>query len=161
MRIMMKRILGLTPGLFLLLSALPMSGHNAVKLIDKDSKETIFMLSDHPRVTFNDEIIVVRSAKEEISCDMADGTRFEFLDYDQNSIGSIPGEAVMINLTGNNLEGNLLAAGSPIRIANIAGQVFVATQTDDSGYFRISLENLAPGVYVFSSQEKIFKFYKK
>ena len=141
--------------------ALPAQGQNAVKMIQGDSKETIFMLSDTPTVTFEEDTIVVECRKEKVSCELEGCVKFEFITYNNASVDSVVKESPVFKVNQNNIEAFNLSPLEMVRITDLSGKTVFSSKTDINGHIYIETGNYPSGVYIFFSKDKNFKFYKK
>ena len=119
------------------------------------------MLKEHPKVLAGGNVIQILTDKDKITYDVDGSVIFEFIDHADAGVNGIREDAVTFDFSGGTLECHNLKANSPIYISDIAGRIMMHKQTDESGYLFIDTTSLTPGVYIFNSQEKTFKFYKK
>lgn len=134
--------------------------HNAVKLTQDDSTETIFLLGDRPQVTIDGNMLTITTYSDMIDVPIGEGARFDFLDYETSSVNAI-GEQAVVRLLPNMLSALNITPNSPVALTDISGKKVLSIHTDNKGNVNIDLSSLAPGVYVFNSKDKNFKFYKK
>lgn len=137
------------------------NAHNAVKFTQADTNETIIMLKEHPRVSMNDGFIRLVTDSDVVEYPLNESAIFEFIDFDDAGIGSISNDTVIFRIDQNNLEAFNLRSRSQVVVTDISGKPVIKAFTDDTGSVTIRISDLAPGIYVFNSIDKNFKFYKK
>ena len=149
------------PAALLLGSFFTISAYNAVKFTDGDSKETIFMLKDRPKVTHDTSAIIIETDKDHISFDFIEGSRFDFIDYEDSGIESLTDEISIFKINNGQIEGQNLKPNTRVFITDISGKIISSAVTDQSGKFIITTEGFNSGVYIFNSNAKNFKFIKR
>ena len=135
--------------------------HNAVKLIYSDARETILMLSDHPRVSLDGATLLISSDKDDLQVLIEDTDRFEFIDYEEASAGKLGVYPPTIILNGEVLEVLYLQPHSQVIITDLTGKTIASSTADNSGYLFLQTGGWPKGVYILITKEKTFKFYKK
>ena len=134
---------------------------NAVKMIPSEGQEIVFMLSDSPRVTIEENSIIIESEKEKVTCEILKGVRFEFVDSDNAGIESVEINTAIFKVTNDFIEASRLKPRENVRVVDIGGKILRNLSTDSSGYIKMDISDLPKGVFIFSSKDKKFKFYKK
>lgn len=144
-----------------LLGAQNVSAHNAVKLTDGDLKETILLLSHGPIVSINGNVITVETDKERIECELEGNPRFEFLDYDDAGIDAPEYGSLTFHFDSNSLKGENLKPGTQVCIVDLSGRILTVKVADAMGSVNLDISTLPVGVYIFKTNDQIYKFYKK
>ncbi|MCH5234011.1 MAG: hypothetical protein J1E16_01855 [Muribaculaceae bacterium] len=139
----------------------PANAQNAVKMTQGNNSETIFYLTDTPTVTFEDNSIVVVAKDNKVTCDLADGISFEFVSVDPGSVESVEKDTSVFKIDRNYIEAYHLTPMSQVVISDLSGKSVFSSKTDGNGYLYVETGSFPAGVYVFSSKDKNFKFYKK
>lgn len=134
---------------------------NAVKMTQADGEEVIFLLSDTPSVSFDDDSIVVTCNDEKITCDLTGGISFEFINFENSSVESIESVTPVFKVNNSFIEAANLIPGSPVIISDLSGKIMYSSYIDANGYVYVTVEDYPAGVYIFNSKDKNFKFYKK
>ena len=137
------------------------NAQNAVKMIQAGNQETIFMLSAQPQVSIDGSSLVIETNNEKVTCNVAGGVNFEFVDSDSTAVEEIAAESSLFKISPEVVEGYNLAPDSQVMIFDIAGKCLKSVYTDPKGFVSINVADLPSGVYVFNSKDKNFKFYKK
>ncbi|MCH5226069.1 MAG: T9SS type A sorting domain-containing protein [Muribaculaceae bacterium] len=145
----------------LILCGLPVLSHNAVKLTDEEAKETIFMLGDHPRVAMEGRNVNISSDKGNISYEVENVLRFEFIDYDPTGIGSLTVYPVVFNFIGGTLAFENLTPGSPVFLFDASGKTLRVEKAGPDGIAELGTEGFPSGVYLVKVADQGFKFYKR
>lgn len=135
--------------------------YNAVKLIEANNKETVFMLQSKPRVTSSEEGLVVSTDKEKLIYDYSDGIRFEFCDYDINAVESFMEDTSAFSITQDLIQGFNLKPGTMLNLVDLAGKNIKTVKVNPAGEVVVNISELPAGVYLLNSTDKNFKFYKK
>ena len=146
--------------------ALPLSINaevNAVKVIDQDRKETVFMLEGHPTVSFNDDNLTITTDQDSqgVEFEAEQPYDFEFFEVKVSGVGSLESGKASVNIKGDLIEVANFEPNSPVTISALNGMVAKRAVTDANGSAVISLGDLAPGFYIFNSQQVNYKFHKK
>ena len=147
--------------MLLLCWAIPSKAQNAVKMIETDGTETIFLLIEQPKVWMADNSLIVETDSDKISCDIAGGIRFEFCNYESDSVEGIEQSTPAFKVTPQSVEAFNLDPLKTVAIYDISGKTVKTSQSDQNGYVYFSISELPAGVYIFNSPNKNFKFYKK
>ena len=145
----------------LLFCGVSASAKNAVMMTQSDNTEIVFLLSAQPKVSMQGTDVVVETAKETVTCPVADGVSFKFVDYDDASVKGLEADNVAFKVSQTAIEGFNLKPNSSVAILDLAGKTLKASSTDGAGYVNLNISDLIPGVYLFNSVDKNFKFYKK
>lgn len=145
----------------LLCCFIPGKAQDAVKMIQSDGQETIFMLSQKPTVSMNGSSILIETENESVSCQIEDGIRFEFVNYGSNSLESLVENTPVFKVSQETIEAEGLTPAIPVAIYDITGKLVKSSQTDSSGNVSLNISDLSSGVYIFNSVNKNFKFYKR
>lgn len=148
-------------GLLILASVMAGKAHNAVKLTQTNAESVVLLLSDHPKIRLEGTKVNIVTDKEHFSYEFSDISKFEFIDYELNSITGIYGESFAMKWNNNIMEGHNLKPNSPVIIADLSGRIYSSVKTDNMGSFSINLIDLPTGVYLFSTSGHNFKFHKK
>ncbi|MCH5241049.1 MAG: T9SS type A sorting domain-containing protein [Muribaculaceae bacterium] len=146
-------------------SSLTAQAQNAVKMIPGattgEDKEIIFLLRDTPTVTFDDDAIVVECNDEKVVCNLQGGVSFEFIAFDEASVDAVESDSTVIKINQLFIGAYNLSPDTPVVISDLSGKILSSSKTDPHGHIYVSLYDFPTGVYIFSSKDKNFKFYKK
>lgn len=145
------------------LLCLPFIGNaqNAIKMVEADGYETILLLSSKPVMTIQEGDLIIKTIDDEISCEIGRGISFTFCEYDDAGVDSVSASAPIFKITQDYIEGRNLAAGSPVALYDMAGKTVMSSRADSMGDFNLPVAALPSGIYVISTNDKKFKFYKK
>lgn len=146
--------------------ALPVSSYaavNAVKIIDLDKKETVFLLEGHPTVSFSDDYLTITTDVDPtgVTFEAEQPYDFRFHEVQTTGVGSLVSGEASVNMSGDVISVANFEPNSPITISALNGMVAKKAVTDAAGFAEISLGDLAKGFYIFNSQQVNFKFLKK
>lgn len=144
-----------------LLCIIGVRAQNAVKHISNEGEETFFLLKDHPKVSFQENLLSISTDNDRIVLEMYDGSRMEFVSIDNNSVGTIQQDSPIFKIDRDYIEGYNLEPLSNVIITDMAGKAVVATTANNEGFVKVSLSGLPSGVYILTTINKSFKFYKK
>lgn len=145
----------------LFIGSLPVMSQNALKITDSDSKETIFMLGDHPKMSCDESSVTLSSDKDGFSIEILNGVRCELVTYEEAGIGSLETGKLLFKIYDGSLTGENLSPDSLVCLYDITGKLIFKTSIDPSGSVSISLNTLPAGIYILDSKDKSFKFLKK
>lgn len=155
-----KVLINLGISVIFLLAAGQLKAHDAVKLIDSNNKETIFMLHDLPKARIDESKLIIETDRERLICNIETGARIEFIDTNAGINGILP-DSFVFSLGGNGLDCQNLKPGSKVYLCDLAGKIITSKEVDSTGAVTIDTTTLPAGVYIFNTNEKSFKFYKK
>lgn len=133
-------------------------------LVNFNSGETMeFQFEDYPVVTFSGENLTVKDdagANNEIL--VADVKNLTF-GKTETGIEQVADDAdrVTVAIDSEYLAMGGLAAGQTVNIYSVAGMLRASGTVGDDGSVKIGIASLEQGVYVVSSNSKVFKFVKK
>lgn len=123
----------------------------ALQLSLKDGSRQTYVLSEKPVITFGTDNLTITTPEASASCLRSEVESFRFV--------AKPISGITVASTGNSIfryDGNTVeVAGSLIRLHDTAGRL-VAT-----GMERVSLENLASGIYIATFENQSVKIIKK
>lgn len=134
---------------------------NAVKMTDRQQKESVFYLNEHPTARLDEAGLKVFTDNGTVSLENFDGVTFELVDYNPLSVEEIDRDIVTFQLTSQYLEGRNLTGNSAVSIVDISGKIIMTEVTTPEGSVTLDISGLPGGVYVFSSVDRQFKFQKK
>lgn len=134
---------------------------DAVKVTEPDGNETLFLLESHPRVSMENETLLVTTDDAVASFMLEGAIRFEFADYGTTEVAKLSVETPVFKLSKEMLEATHIKPFSTVSVYNLDGLPMKSAQTDQSGYVAIQISDLPNGIYIVNSNSKIFKFYKK
>ena len=137
------------------------SAQNAVKMIGSNGNETIFLLTSHPKVSIEQSSLLIESDLEKITCDIDDGVRFEFTNYEEAAVNEINSEIPVFKISQAFIEGDNLLPGSDILLYDMKGSLLKSLKVAADGHISIDISDLQEGVYVINSSVKKFKLYQR
>lgn len=149
-----------------LVSSVPiLHAHNAVKIIDSDGNETIFLLENENyyvtmELLIKDPELIVHTAKTTVKYIIDPNIKFEFLDYDAG-IETLENSDIVFNISPNFIEGRNLQSNSWIYIFGLNGNFLKKAKVSNSGNLKIDISDIPEGVLIVKYNNKSFKFFKK
>lgn len=155
---MLKHIFLVVAALF----SLPLCGfsQNAVKVTPASGESTVFMLGDHPILTFGDAELTFSSDNESVTLDATQIHTFEFTTLSTTGLNDVNMSFGIVSLNGDVLSLSGFAPGSIVSVYNVNGTLVRDVTTGSDGGVDISLSGLPQGVYVLNSSQIQFKFRK-
>lgn len=145
----------------MLVGGLSLQAQNAVKMTTSDGEEMLFVLSVHPMVTLSEEGFVIQTDDEKIVIETNGSLVFQFVQDDNNSVGSFYLPIPTFKINSISIEAYNLTPGSTIEIFDLAGRKIKSKRIDSQGTLCLPISDLGSGCYIVNSADKKFKFYKK
>lgn len=148
--------------LFTLSLALPSwaEGFNALQLVFTSGKQVTVMLDDQPLVTFDDEAVVITTAKRILKCTAGDLQKFTYLNIDMQSIVDVTTDEARIAFTDAGISASHLAPLSEVGVYSVDGRLLAKAQVDASGSASVSFAAQQGTVYVVKTSVTTFKMTK-
>lgn len=135
--------------------------YNAVKLVDSQNGEKIFLLSSHPKASLMENVLSLETDLESLNFDLGDGINFYFVDYEEAGIDVVATGTPVYKLTPGFIQAFNLKALAPVEVFDITGKTVKTGKTSGDGSLILETSDLPSGVYIFSSFDFNFKFHKK
>lgn len=155
---------------FLFLAALSLSigtawasseAKNALKIHSKSGTDVTILLDESPKVTFQDDDVVITTQKQVLSYPSSDVVRFTYDTVDVTGIYAITslsglqvsfGEG-MVNVSG-------LPSQTPVALFALDGKLQSSATADKHGFATLSLPEVAGSVYVLKTSSLTLKIRK-
>lgn len=134
--------------------------HNAVKMTRSDNTETIFVLSHHPTVSFENGALLVKTDSQKLTVELDTPVSFTFVET-ASGFETVAADTPVFRIDSSHLEAFNLEPEQLVVIHDISGKTVAASTTDRYGYVSISIAHLQAGVYIVSSSKTNFKFHKQ
>ena len=114
-----------------------------------------FYISDNPRITYQDNLLVIKNEKDlSVSVDAADVKTFKFYSSDDTAIDGVE----IGGNFGSRMSG--LKAGSSVNVITIDGKTVQSTTVGKDGNAEIDFTQMPKGVYVVKTEKGSFKIQK-
>lgn len=110
-----------------------------------------FYLDDDPVITYQDNLLVAVSNKQEISVSAENVVSFVFSSEKPNSIANLQG----------NSRFNGLVPGTAVQVFTIDGKLVTNTTVSEDGKVDINLNSLPEGIFVIKTANISFKIMNK
>ena len=136
------------------LMALPlMANADDTKFIITTNDGTVaeFYLDDDPVITYQDNLLVAISSKQEISVSAEDVLSFVFNSGNGTSIANLQGSSRF----------NGLVPGSTVQVFAVDGKLVTTTTVSEDGKVDINLNSLPEGIFVIKTANLSFKIMNK
>lgn len=122
----------------------------------KDGTVAEFYLVDDPVITYQDNLLVVRSNKREIS---VEAEQLQSFDFKPSETTGIDATMTDYNTEGSSLSG--LPAGSKVQIFNTGGRLIRTSTVSADGKAIVDIDSLPEGVYIIKTSKSSFKVTNK
>ena len=135
---------------------------NGLWLVKKDGSKIGYLFDQNVSITYTSTSIYVSSSEVTVEYPFND-VRKVYFDEGVTSID----EAVLaeveqqVRLTSNGVDIKGFAAGTPVTMANFAGQVVTQRATDANGHLFINKGELSQGTYIIKVGKTSIKFNNK
>lgn len=135
-----------------------------LKLTTYNDETVEIAFAETPVATFAEKNLVITTVDEtKIEYPMADVKEITFDTESFEGIETIAGEeqnTLRFNIGRESLTVDGLAGGARVDLYTVSGVLAASGVADADGHAAVSLDILAPGVYIVSAQGKSFKFIK-
>lgn len=125
------------------------------------AEQRYVLVDDEPVISFVGDSIVVTTATTESRYDMTKVSYFNYETTTATSIASVGDGGNGINVDGNHIAISGVPAGSAVNVFDITGKAYIKMKADEKGQCDVSLDDLAPGVYIVSAYKISTKITKK
>lgn len=147
------------------LSISTLYAHNAVKVIESNGNETIFLLEKDPYyysmdVYMTSSGLEIYTTKTQVNYEIDESVRFEFLDLD-SGIETLEISDPIFNISHKFIECKNLKGNSLVYIYDLNGILIKNAKVDDTGSLKIDISEIPEGIFIIKSNNKSFKFFKK
>lgn len=137
---------------------------DAIKVVEPDDHEIVYILATRPTVTFEGNTVHLVSERLEVIYELYDIHNLQFFDTKNNEEAnvSIIGEnPTLYNITPESLEISNIPSSTPVSIYDAQGRLIQHTISDYKGSTSISISSLPQAIYVVKAGSTTFKFHKK
>lgn len=126
----------------------------------KDGKSETIILADHPVITFSDEHLHLNLQSIEFSYVLADLKGYNLIS-EEAYIDRISCENLDIYCNGREIQIPAAKANETLILYSLNGDIISQLMPDVDGPLTISLNILAPGIYILKHGDHSFKFIKQ
>lgn len=133
------------------------AGEARIVISTKGGVVAEFYLADDPVITYQDNLLVVKSSKSEVSVAAEDVAAFDF----EPSSGDTGIDDVF---SGNGAGGSRLSGlqpGSKVQVYNVEGRLVKTITVSADGKAELDMDALPGGVYIVKTQKTSFKITNK
>ena len=139
----------------LLCHVLMTRSENALIVYTADQKPAVFLLSDTPKISVEDNIVTVSNTAMTLTYTLDVLERFVIADAVEVNIHDVS-SAVLFHFEDNQLTARGLDAGEVVRLYNTSGVLLRQYVADSNGSIRVSVPT-EHGTYLIKSKNKTFK----
>ena len=154
----MKKILSILAILF----SLPMYADHHLVIETNNSKKHSYSLEDNPVISFNNDILVIKTDKIELSYPISDIAKYYFTKED-TGISSVNGGANNIHFNYTNTDFLLIegiASEDNVNVYEINGRTCHVDIVRNSNSITIELKTLPKGIYLVKVNNHSFKLIR-
>lgn len=128
----------------------------------KDGSKVAFALTEKPKVTFNENSLMINTTTVSVSYDLADMAKFTYEDPGEEGIRNIENDKESsFKFDGEMLLFPSLKAGSKVSIHNLGGVLVFARTIEVAGDYSFPISHLDKGVYVVSVDGLTYRIVKR
>ena len=128
----------------------------------KDGSKVAFALNEEPKVTFNENSLMINSNTVSVSYQLEDMAKFTYEDSEAQGIRNLENDkASSFKFDGEMLLFPSLKTGSKVAIHNLGGVLVFSRTIEAAGDYSFSLSHLDKGVYLVSVDGLTYKIVKK
>ena len=127
----------------------------------RDGAKNVFELRENPRVTFEEDGLVVRSNGTEAKFSISDLLRWTYQQRTVSGISDASADKTHPFMEGDHLVVSQLKEGTTVRIYAADGREVLQKTMKRDGACRIPLNRLRPGVYVVQVNSLTYKILRK
>lgn len=156
----MKRIL-LT--LFVTLSSFSLWAkvEPGVRLQLASGKQITILLEDEPKLTFENDDIVITTRRRTIRCESNDLLKFTYINIDKLSLDEAQVDEVRVYFTDEGISASNLKPYSELVIYSQEGKLIYTSRADEYGYYNANFKAQKGLVYIIKTTERTFKMTKQ
>ena len=148
--------------LFLLCFGFSIQAEMNLVIWKKDGSKVAFALTEKPKVTFNENSLMINSTNVSVSYDLDDMAKFTYVDSDEEGIRNIENDKESsFKYDGEMLLFPSLKAGSKVAIHNLGGSLVFSRTIETAGNYSFPLKHLDKGVYLVTVDGLTFKIVKR
>lgn len=148
--------------IFLLSFGLSIQAEINLYVWKKDGSKVAFALSEEPKVTFNENSLMINSNTVSVSYDLKDMAKFTYEDPDSQGIKNIENDKESsFKFDGEMLLFPSLKAGSKVVILNHGGVLVFRRTIEAAGDYSFPISHLDKGVYLVSVDGLTYKIVKR
>ena len=154
----MKKILSILAILF----SLPMYADHHLVIETNNSKKHSYSLEDNPVISFNNDILVIKTDKIELSYPISDIAKYYFTKED-TGISSVNGDVNNIHFNYTNTDFLLIegiASEDNVNVYEINGRTCHVNIVRNSNSITIELRTLPKGIYLVKVNNHSFKLIR-
>ena len=154
----MKKILSILAILF----SLPMYADHHLVIETNNSKKHSYSLEDNPVISFNNDILVIKTDKIELSYPISDIAKYYFTKED-TGISSVNGDVNNIHFNYTNTDFLLIegiASEDNVNVYEINGRTCYVNIVRNSNSITIELKTLPKGIYLVKVNNHSFKLIR-
>ena len=154
----MKKILSILAILF----SLPMYADHHLVIETNNSKKHSYSLEDNPVISFNNDILVIKTDKIELSYPISDIAKYYFTKED-TGISSVNGDVNNIHFNYTNTDFLLIegiASEDNVNVYEINGRTCHVNITRSNDSVIVELKNLPKGIYLVKVNNHSFKLIR-
>lgn len=131
----------------------------AIKLLLEDGTSHIFLLEDNPKASFNGDVLVITSKKQEISVSLDNDNviKIMYVNFDDIHDGK-DGHQFVYRITDNKLEAKGLRPNTVVYVYDLNGKVLVEAQVGKDGSLSVPLDG--KGVFIVKTSISSIKIKK-
>lgn len=128
----------------------------------KDGSKVAFALTEKPKVTFNENSLMINTTTVSVSYDLEDMAKFTYEDPGEEGIRNIENDKESsFKFDGEMLLFPSLKAGSKVAIHNLGGVLVFARTIEAAGDYSFPISHLDKGVYVVSVDGLTYRIVKR
>ncbi len=131
----------------------------AIKLLLEDGTSHIFLLEDNPTASFNGDVLVITSKKQEISVSLDNGTVLQVIYVNYDGIQeAINGHNSVFRITDYGLDAKGLKPNTIVYVYDLEGKVIAKSIVGQDGSLNIPLNG--KGVFIVKTSISSIKIIK-
>ena len=128
----------------------------------KDGSKVAFALSEEPKVTFNENSLMINSNTVSVSYNLQDMAKFTYEDSEGQGIKNLENDkSSSFKFDGEMLLFPSLKMGSKVSIHNLGGVLVFTRTIEAAGDYSFPISHLDKGVYVVSVDGLTYKIVKR
>ena len=155
----MKKILFILSIIF----SLPTFADHHLVIEMNDTKKHSYSLEDNPVISFDNDILIIKTDKIELSYTISDIVKYYFIKEDDTSISSVNGGANNIHFNYTNTDFLLIegiANKDKVEVYEINGKNCLVDIVRNDNNVRVVLNTLPKGIYLIKVNNHSFKLIR-
>lgn len=134
---------------------------NALKIHSKSGTDVTILLDESPKVTFQDDDVIITTQKQVLSYPSSDVVRFTYETVDATGVHAVTSlSGIQVSFGEGMVSVSGLSSQTSVSLFSLDGKLLSSAIADKHGYATLSLPEIAGSVYVLKTTSLTLKIRK-